>query len=83
PIAFVGLIAPHLARVLLGPAHRPLLVGSAVLGASLLILADTASDAGAYTFASVGLIPIGIFTAVIGGPIFLWILRPQLGRGGE
>lgn len=83
PIAFVGLIAPHLARTLLGPSHRPLLIGAAVLGGALLIGADTASAAVAYALPSVGRVPVGIFTAVLGGPVFLWLLRPQLGRGLE
>ncbi|MEM9347666.1 MAG: iron ABC transporter permease [Planctomycetota bacterium] len=83
PIAFIGLIAPHLARQLLGPIHRPLLIGSALIGAALLITADVASDFVASLNEHVGQIPIGIFTAIIGGPVFLWILRPQLGRGME
>ncbi|MFK7789963.1 MAG: FecCD family ABC transporter permease [Phycisphaeraceae bacterium] len=83
PIAFIGLIAPHLARLLLGPTHRPLLIGAAMLGATLLIVADVASDAVYYLKPTVGLIPIGIFTAILGGPVFLWMLRPQLGRGIE
>lgn len=83
PIAFIGLIAPHLARLMLGPTHRPLLIGAAMLGATLLIVADTTSDAIAAQFQSVGQIPIGILTAIIGGPVFLWMLRPQLGRGIE
>ena len=81
PIAFVGLIAPHLARVMLGPSHRPLLIGSAMLGATLLITADSASELIAYLAPSVGRMPVGVFTAVLGGPVFLWLLRPQLGRG--
>ena len=83
PIAFIGLIAPHLARLLLGPTHRPLLIAAAMLGATLLLVADVASDAIAAMNESLGLIPIGIFTAVLGGPVFLWMLRPQLGRGIE
>ena len=83
PIAFIGLIAPHLARLLLGPTHRPLLIGAAMLGATLLIVADVATDVVAMLNESVGLIPIGIFTAILGGPVFLWMLRPQLGRGVE
>jgi iron complex transport system permease protein len=83
PIAFIGLIAPHLARLLLGPTHRPLLLGAAMLGATLLIVADVASDVVAALNGNVGLIPIGIFTAILGGPVFLWMLRPQLGRGIE
>ena len=83
PIAFIGLIAPHLARLLLGPTHRPLLIGAAMLGATMLLVADVASDTIAAMNESLGLIPIGIFTAVLGGPVFLWMLRPQLGRGME
>ena len=77
PIAFVGLICPHVARLLLGPSHRPLLVAAAMTGAALIVLADAASvllDFGQ------GRMPIGIFTAMIGGPAFLWMLRPHLGR---
>lgn len=83
PIAFIGLIAPHLARLLLGPAHRPLIVAAALLGASLLVLADTASAYYVYRGLPGGRVPVGIFTAMLGGPAFLWLLRPQLGRGME
>lgn len=81
PIAFIGLVAPHLARLLLGPTHRPLLLGAAMLGATLLIAADVVRDLVAAMSHDMGLIPIGILTALIGGPMFLWMLRPQLGRG--
>jgi len=77
PIAFVGLICPHLARLLLGPSHRTLLLASVLLAAMLILLADMATvvlDFGQ------GRLPLGIFTAVIGGPVFIWMLRPQLGR---
>jgi len=80
PIAFVGLVCPHLARLALGPRHGPLLIGSALLGAALVITADTASAA-LHLWLGTGLMPIGIFTAIVGGPAFLWMLRPQLGRG--
>lgn len=80
PIAFVGLICPHIARLVLGPRHGPLLIGSAVLGAALVILADTTS-ALLNLWLGIGLMPIGVFTAIVGGPAFLWMLRPQLGRG--
>jgi len=83
PIAFVGLIAPHIGRVLLGPSHRGLLIAAAALGASLLLLADTASEGVAYVAPRIGRAPVGVFTAMIGGPAFLWLLRPQLGRGIE
>ena len=82
PVSFVGLICPHLARLILGPGHRPLLIGSALLGAALIVLADSMSSLLALKF-GVGLMPIGIFTAILGGPVFLWMLRPQIGRGTE
>jgi iron complex transport system permease protein len=78
PIAFVGLICPHLARLLLGPAHRSLLIVAVLIGAVLLLVADIASvtlDLGR------GQIPLGIFTALLGGPVFVAMLRPHLGRG--
>lgn len=83
PIAFVGLIGPHLARSLIGPRHAILLIGAALVGAALLVAADLVSVLIDLGVARVGRIPIGIFTAMIGGPAFLWMLRPQLGRGLE
>lgn len=80
PIGFVGLICPHLARVMLGPGHRALLISSALLGAILMTLADSVA-VGLDMRYHIGLLPIGIFTAILGGPMFLWMLRPQLGRG--
>ena len=77
PIAFVGLVCPHAVRLLLGPVHRPLVLGSAMVGAGLILLADAAAvglDFGQ------GLLPLGVFTSVLGGPVFVWMLRPQLGR---
>lgn len=79
PIAFVGLICPHLARLMVGPSHRGLIVISAILGAALIVLADAVSAAVALWY-DTGVMPIGIFTAIVGGPVFLWMLRPQLGR---
>ena len=77
PVAFVGLIAPHLARVGFGPAHARLLPASAVLGAALVVLADTAGAGAALAF-GVGVIPLGVFTALIGGVSFLVVAA----RGG-
>ena len=74
-IGFVGLIAPHLMRVLLGSDHRRLLLSSALFGASLLIVADTI----ARTVSAPAELPIGVITALIGAPVFLVILR----RGGS
>ena len=74
PVAFVGLIAPHVARVAFGPAHARLLPASAALGAVLVVLADTAGAGAALAF-GVGVIPLGVFTALIGGVSFLWLLR--------
>lgn len=80
PIAFVGLVAPHLGRLLLGPAHAPLLIASALIGATLIVAADLLSAA-LELWLHIGLMPIGIFTALVGGIVFLWMLHPQLGRG--
>jgi iron complex transport system permease protein len=77
PIGFVGLICPHAVRLMMGPAHRPLMFGSALAGALLLVAADVAIR---LTDLGQGLMPIGVLTALIGGPVFLWMLRPQLGR---
>ncbi|MHC5653990.1 FecCD family ABC transporter permease [Stappia sp.] len=74
-IGFVGIVVPHLLRLSIGPDHRHLLPASALLGASLLILADTVSR----TIVSPAELPIGIVTAIAGAPVFLWIL---LGRKG-
>lgn len=69
-IGFVGLVVPHLLRLTIGADHRFLLPGSALLGASLLIGADIVSR----TIVSPAEIPIGIITALIGAPFFIWLL---------
>ncbi len=76
-IGFVGLVVPHLIRLSIGPDHRSLLPLSAVLGASLLIIADTA----ARTWVAPAEMPVGILTALIGGPYFLWLLTRQYKKG--
>lgn len=78
PIGFVGLVAPHAARLLVGPAHRTLVVASALAGAALLVGADVATQA---LPIGGGRLPAGVFTALLGGPAFLWLLRR--GRVGE
>lgn len=72
-IGFVGLIVPHVARMLLGVDHRRLLPASALLGASFLILADVL----ARTARAPEELPVGIVTAIAGGPFFLWLLRTR------
>jgi iron complex transport system permease protein len=69
-IAFVGLLVPHLVRLAFGPDHRALLVLSALSGALLLTLADTA----ARVVMAPTELPIGILTALVGGPFFLALL---------
>ena len=69
-IGFIGIVVPHLLRLLIGPDHRYLLPASALLGASLLILADMISR----SIIAPAELPIGIVTATLGGPFFLWIL---------
>jgi iron complex transport system permease protein len=70
-IGFVGLIVPHLARMLVGPRHVYLLPVSALFGGTLMV----AADAIARTIAAPRELPIGIVTAVAGAPFFLWLLR--------
>lgn len=78
-IGFVGLVVPHLIRLTIGPDHRLLIPGSALLGAILLIIADTF----ARTVVSPAEMPVGIITSIIGGPFFLWLLIKQYsGRFG-
>lgn len=69
-IGFVGIVVPHLLRLVLGPDHRALLPASALLGASLLIGADTVSR----LLVAPAELPIGIVMALIGAPVFLWVL---------
>lgn len=69
-IGFVGLVVPHLVRLAAGPDHRLLLPASALLGAALLLLADLF----ARTVVVPTELPIGIVTAIVGGPFFLWLL---------
>ncbi len=76
PIGFVGLIAPHLARLLLGPRHTPLVVGAALCGMAVMVGADSARQA---LDLGGGRMPPGIFTALLGGPFFIWLLMK--GRG--
>ncbi|CUH69036.1 Hemin transport system permease protein HmuU [Thalassovita autumnalis] len=69
-IGFVGIVVPHLLRLVQGPDHRGLLVNAALLGAVTLLLADAISR----SVIAPAELPIGIVTAALGGPFFLWIL---------
>lgn len=84
PIAFVGLIAPHFGRVAVGPRHRPLVVASALLGAALLVGADALGAAVALASERagrpIGVVPVGIWTALLGGCVFLGAVRSRIGR---
>lgn len=82
PIGFVGLVAPHAARLLIGPRHGPLAVGSALAGAAMLLAADSARQV--IDFGG-GRLPVGVLTALVGGPVFLILLRraPILHRAGD
>ena len=75
-LSFIGLIAPHLARRLVGPAHAGLLPASALCGAVLVVLADTA----ARTWVAPAELPIGVLTALIGAPFFMMLLRSRAAR---
>ena len=78
-IGFVGLVVPHILRMALGPSHRILLPASALGGAVLLLAADTA----ARTLVANAYLPIGMLTALVGGPFFFWLIRrTRRGAGG-
>ncbi|HOI56398.1 MAG TPA: iron ABC transporter permease [Phycisphaerae bacterium] len=76
-IGFVGLIVPHLLRLLCGAGHRGLVPASALGGALLLLAADTL----ARTAAAPAEIPVGILTALVGAPVFLWLLLRRSRQG--
>lgn len=70
-ISFIGLVVPHLIRLLAGPGHRLLVPASALGGAVLLVLADL----WARTLIAYADLPIGMLTALVGGPFFFWLIR--------
>ncbi len=77
-IGFIGLVVPHLLRLALGPDHRGLLPGAALLGAALLLAADLV----ARTMVAPAELPIGIVTALLGAPFFLWLLLRDRAQAG-
>lgn len=72
-IGFVGLVIPHIVRMIFGPDHRTLLPAVALVGASFLLIADVL----ARVIMAPGEIPVGIVTALVGGPFFIYLLRRQ------
>ena len=79
PIGFVGLVVPHAVRQLTGPNHRVLMIGSALTGATAVVLADVAVR---LIPTRTGAIPIGVITSLVGGPIFLWMLASAIRKPG-
>jgi len=70
-VGFIGLVVPHVSRLLFGPDHRFLIPASALVGAIFLVLADLL----ARTLMSPAEIPVGIITALVGAPFFIYLLR--------
>ena len=77
-IGFVGLVVPHILRLILGPDHRLLLPAAFLGGAAFLVLADLA----ARLLISPNELPVGVVTALIGGPFFLYLMRRRSSRHG-
>jgi iron complex transport system permease protein len=77
-IAFVGLVIPHLMRMIIGPAHGPLMITSTLGGALLLLSADLV----ARTAVPMADLPIGMLTSLVGGPFFFWLLRRARKKAG-
>jgi iron complex transport system permease protein len=72
PLGFVGLVAPHVARLLVGPEHRLLIPAAVLAGAVLVTGADTLRQV---IDLGTGRLPVGVLTTLAGGPFFLWMLR--------
>lgn len=70
PVGFIGIVVPHLVRLMVGPDHRLVLPASALFGAAFLIACDVV----ARTIMAPVELPVGVITALIGGPFFLWLL---------
>ena len=77
-IDFVGLVTPHLIRLFIGPNHKYLIPGSALLGAILLSVSDLISK----TVIAPAQLPVGVITSAIGAPFFVWLILNQKRRLG-
>ena len=75
-IGFVGLVTPHLIRLFIGPDHKYLIPGSAILGAVLLGFADLISK----TIIAPAQLPVGVITSALGAPFFIWLILSQKRR---
>ncbi len=78
PIGFVGMMAPHICRLLIGADHRYLSVASFVFGGAFLVFCDTISR----ILIAPAEIPVGVITALLGGPFFLWLLLRRSSNKG-
>lgn len=78
-IGFVGLVAPHMVRLVIGPNNRYLIPASAIFGAALLTVADLVGR----TILSPTVIQVGVITAFLGGPLFLWLIIRRKGEALE
>ena len=78
-IGFIGLVVPHLVRLMIGPDHRTLLPAVILLGASFMLIADLV----ARTIVLPAELPIGLLTSCVGGPLFLWLLIRRKSVGGS
>lgn len=74
PVGFVGLMVPHACRLALGPDHRRLLLVAGLVGAAFLMIADTACRS-AGEWVGLAEVPVGVLTALLGGPFFIALLR--------
>ncbi|MBX3368356.1 MAG: iron ABC transporter permease [Phycisphaeraceae bacterium] len=79
PIGFVGLVCPHLVRSLVGPSHRTLVVGTLLVGATMLIGADVVVRLVSLEY---GRLPVGVVTALLGAPVLILMLRRGVGAWG-
>lgn len=75
PIGFIGLLVPHALRLALGPDHRALIPAAFLAGGTFLVVCDTV----ARTALSPAEIPVGVITALLGGPSFIWLLKAKRG----
>lgn len=78
PLGFVGLVCPHLARLIFGPTHRVMIPAAVMLGAGLVVGADLLVR---LVHFGQGIMPLGIFTVALGAPFFIWMLRRTVWQG--